>query len=188
MTNASYAVARVYAHALLEVAQAKSCVGQVHDDLHALDNYIKSAPEFDGFFRSPRVDRFVKWRVLEKTLRGHVCEPVLGLVRTLILRGRGPIFDNVVRQFDRYRDLAENRLQAELTTATPVAPAVRDALRDRLARASGKTVVIRERVDPAVLGGAALRVGDRRIDRTLRRRLEALRERLKSPDSEYLPR
>lgn len=188
MSNVSDAIGRVYARALLEVALEKKCVGQVHADLHALQDYIHTAPDFGGFFRSPRVDRFLKWTALEKSLRGHVCEPVLGLVRTLVLRARGPVFDNVVRQFDKYRDQAENRLQAELTTAVPYPPAAREALRDRLSRASGKTVEIRERVDPAVLGGASLRVGDRRIDRTVRRRLQVLRDRLKSPDSESIPR
>ena len=188
MANLSYAVARVYAQALLEAAQAKRCVGQVHADLHALDELIATTTEFRDFFRSPRVDRFTKWKLLEKALRGHVHELVLGLVRTLMLRARGPIFDNVVRQFDRYRDLAENRVRAELTTAVTVSPEVLAQLRDRLTRASGKTVEIVGRVDPEVLGGASLRVGDRRIDGTVRRRLQSLRDRLLSPETETVPR
>lgn len=188
MANLSYAVGRVYAQALLEAAQAKRCVGEVHADLHALDDFIARTSDFRDFFRSPRVDRFTKWKLLEKALRGQVHELVLGLVRTLMLRGRGPIFDNVVRQFDRYRDLAENRVRAELTTAVAVPPEVLAQLRDRLSRASGKTVEVVSRIDPEVLGGAALRVGDRRVDGTVRRRLQALRERLLSPETETVPR
>lgn len=188
MSNVSDAIGRVYAQALLEVAQAQKCVGQVHEDLHAMQAYIDATPQFGWFFRSPRVDRFEKWKVLEKALRGQVCAPVLGLARTLVLRARAPILDNVVRQFDRHRDAAENRLRAEVTTAVALSPAARDALRDRLARASGKSVVLTERVDPAVLGGAVLRIGDRRIDGTLRRRLALLQERLESPETETLLR
>lgn len=184
MSNVSDAIGRVYAQALLEVAQAQKCVGEVHADLHALQAYIDRTPDFAGFFRSPRVDRFDKWKVLEKALRGQVCAPVLGLARTLILRAREPILDNLVRQFDRHRDAAENRIRAVLTTAAPMPSAARDALRDRLARASGKSVEIEERVDPAVLGGALLRIGDRRIDGTLRRRLALLQERLENPTTE----
>ena len=188
MSNVSDAVGRVYAQALLEVAQAQKSVGKVHEDLHALQGWLEGAPDFGGFFRAPQIDRFDKWKVLEKALRGKVCDPVLGLVRTLILRARGPVFDNVVRQFDRYRDEAEHRIRAEVTTAVALAPAARDALRERLAKASGKTVVLTERVDPAVLGGASVRIGDRRLDATLRRRLSILRERLESPDTETLLR
>lgn len=188
MSNVSDAIGRVYAQALLEVAQAQKCVGQVHEDLHALQRYIDTAPDFGGFFRSPRVDRFEKWKTLEKALRGQLCAPVLGLVRTLVLRARGPILDNVVRQFDRHRDAAENRLRAVLTTATPMPPAALDALRDRLARTSGKSVEIEQRVDPSILGGARLRIGDRRIDGTLRRRLALLQERLDHPETETLLR
>jgi F-type H+-transporting ATPase subunit delta len=188
VANVSYAVARVYAQALLQAAQAQRCVGQVHADLHALDDYIAATSDFRDFFRSPRVDRFTKWKLLDKALRGQVHDLVLGLVRTLMLRGRGPIFDNVVRQFDRYRDLAENRVRAELTTAVKLPPEVIEALRERLARASGKTVEVVGRVDPEVLGGASLRVGDRRLDGTVRRRLQVLRDRLLSPETESVPR
>lgn len=188
MVNPSNAVARAYAGALLKVGEEKRCLGQIHEDLHAFLALLHSTSEFRHFFQSPRVDRTEKWKVLEKALRGQVCDPVLGLVRTLMMRGRGPQFDNVVAAFDQYRDLAENRLHAELTTARPLDAARREALRARLAKASGKTVDIDERVDPSLLGGAVLRVGDRRIDRSVRRRLEALRQRLESTEPETTKR
>jgi F-type H+-transporting ATPase subunit delta len=188
VSNVSDAVARVYAQALLEVAVAQNCVGRVHEDLHAVESFRGRDPQFRAFFQSPRIDRRDKWAALEKALRGQVCAPVLGLVRVLILRGRSTVFDNIVRQFDRHRDLAEHRIRAYVTTAVPMGRADVESLRGRLAAASGMQVEIHERVDPAVLGGAAIRIGDRRIDRTLRRRLAALRERMDVHETESTPR
>jgi F-type H+-transporting ATPase subunit delta len=184
VANASNAIARAYAGALLRVGEDQRCLGRIHEDLHAFMELLHTATEFRAFFRSPRIDRFAKWKVMEKALRGQVCDPVLGLIRTLMLRGRGPQFDNVVAAFDVYRDQSENRLHAEVTTAAPLNPALRESLRARLAKSSGKTVDFEEHVVPAVLGGVVLRVGDRRIDRTVRRRLEALRQRLESTNTE----
>ena len=70
---------------------------------------------------------------------------------------------------------AEQQLQVELTTAVPVGNDEADRLRDRLAEASGKDVTLSRRVDPAVVGGIVLRIGDNLIDASVRGRLDGLR-------------
>jgi F-type H+-transporting ATPase subunit delta len=70
---------------------------------------------------------------------------------------------------------SEKQLQVELTTAVPVGNDEADLLRDRLAEASGKDVTLSRRVDPAVVGGIVLRIGDNLIDASVRGRLDGLR-------------
>ena len=180
MPNPSQSIARVYAQALYEVAVEQGVVGDVLDELQVLHELIWSdeGRPIREFVLSPRVDRERKWAVLRPALEGRVSRPVLGLVRVLIQKGREAVLDNIAQQFERFRDLAENRIHAHVTVAVPMDEAFLADVRARLARASGKTVAIHQRVDPDVLGGAAIRVGDRVIDRTLRTKLAALRERL----------
>ena len=183
MPNPSDPVARVYAAALVELGREQEQMGRIYDDLRALLELYEGDAWFHAFFTSPRLDRDVKWNALRKALDGQVCKPVLGLVKVMIEKGRETAFDNLVAQFERYKDEAENRIHAELVVAAPLANEARDALRGRLEKASGKHVILHENVDPAVLGGASIRIGDRVIDRTIRTRLEALRHRLVSQNS-----
>lgn len=171
-------VARVYAAALTEVGRDTGTLGVIHDDLQALRRMTESDPWFRHFWTSPRLDREVKWRAVSAALSGRVSRPILGLLKVLVDKGREPVLDNVARQFVHLKDLAENRVHAYVLVARPLADELRAEIRRRLEKQSGKSVEIHERVDPAVLGGAAIRVGDRVIDRTFRTRLAALEKQL----------
>ncbi len=175
-------VARVYAAALIELGRSQNALGSVYDDLHAVLGVHDADAWFRQFFTSPRIERDVKWRGIEKAFRGKVGRPVLGLLKVLIDKGREAYFDNIVDQFDRFKDLAENRVHAWLTVAREMpADQVAD-LQRRLERASGRNVQVHQRVDAAVIAGAALRVGDRVLDGTLRTRLHALEKQLLAHD------
>ena len=183
MASRSDPVARVYAAALIELGREKGTLGRMYDELHAIQRLLAGEAWFRQYFTSPRVDRAAKWRTLRSAFEGRVDRQVLGLLKVIVEKGRETAFDNVVDQFDRFKDLAENRLHAHVTVAAALAEPLRAALTQRLERASGRTVALHERVDPAVLGGASIRIGDRVIDRTLRTRLNALRRRLESQES-----
>jgi F-type H+-transporting ATPase subunit delta len=102
-------------------------------------------------------------------------------MKVLVMKGREDAFQGVVTQFEALKDVAENRIHADVTIARPLTAELRAAVEGRIAKASGKSVVVHERVDPGVIGGAAIRIGDRVIDRTLRTQLAALRKQLLAP-------
>jgi F-type H+-transporting ATPase subunit delta len=178
-TNASHPVARVYAAALTEIGRETKSLSAIYDDLQAMRRLYDGDPWFRQFFTSPRIDRRVKWAAVEKAFKGKLGHSVLGLLKVLIDKGREPVLDNVVAQFATMKDLAENRVHVHLLVARPLADELRNAIQARLERASGgKQVALHERVDPSVLGGASIRIGDRVIDRTLKTKLAALKKQL----------
>ncbi len=178
MANPSEPAARVYAGALVQVGHETGQMGAIYRDLMAVARMYADDDWFRNFFTSPRIDREVKWRAVLAAFEGQVGRPVLGLLKVLITKGRAALLDNVAGQFEKYRDEAENRIHAHVTLATELPAADLDALRGRLERTSGKTVEMHVHVHPEALGGAAIRIGDRVIDRTLRKRLSALRANL----------
>lgn len=188
MPNPSDPVARVYARALVELGREQQSLGRIYDDLKQVHELYEKDTYFRQFFTSPRLDREVKWRAVRKALEGKVSRQVIGLIKVLVDKGREATFDNLVRQFERYKDEAENRIHAEVTVAAAMDADFRGALQARLERASGKIVEMHEHVDPAVLGGASIRIGDKVIDRTLRTRIGALRRRLESRETESAKR
>lgn len=180
MPNVSQTVARVYGQALYEVAVEQRVVGRVLDELRVLSGvaWSKGNEDIRDFFLSPRIDRDRKWEILQQTLGDRISRPVMGLLRVLIYKGREATLDNIADHFERFRDLAENRIHAHVTVAASLGDDGLARIKARLEASSGKNVELHEKVDPAVLGGAAIRVGDRVIDRTLRTKLAALRKDL----------
>jgi F-type H+-transporting ATPase subunit delta len=102
-------------------------------------------------------------------------------MHVLVQKRREPLFDNVVEEFDRYRDRHEGRVQASMTTARKLDAELTDSLRSALEKWTKRTVIIHERVDPEVIGGIRVKLGDYVIDRTIRRGLQDMRRSLAAP-------
>ncbi len=178
MRHAGRTVARVYAAALAEIGRETHSLEAIEGDLRAVLALFEGDAYFRGFLTSPRLDRAVKWNAVKKALGAKLGRPVVGLLKVLVEKGRESVFDEVVEEFDKLKDVSEDRLHAYVVVAKPLADDLRRAMTQRLERASGKTIALHERVDPSVLGGAALRVGDRVIDRTLKTKLAAMKKQL----------
>jgi F-type H+-transporting ATPase subunit delta len=116
------------------------------------------------------------------TVRRQVAERVgrqlTNLVGLLVERRRVALLPKVADAFRRLIYARRNIIEAEVASAAPLTEAERAALRERLARLVGRRVELRERLDPGLLGGLVVRIGDRLYDASVRGRLERLRNRL----------
>jgi F-type H+-transporting ATPase subunit delta len=178
--NVSQAVARVYARALVDLAEATDAdLGRIFDELHTVQKLVDGEDRtFWQFFASPRLEPAVKKRILDEAFEGKLDRPVLGLLHVLVDKRREMIFDNIVDEFDRYRDLREGRVHAYVTAVRALDEDQRTEMVTRLEAATGKRVELHEKIDPRVLGGRIVKVGDKVIDGSLRRRLYRLRRTL----------
>ena len=180
--NVSPAAARVYARALFDMGLEEGVVGEIYDDLHAVDEALDSLdPELQAFFNMPHLRREDKRRILNLAFENKVGRPVLGLLHILVQKRRETLFDNVVQEFDRYRDRHEGVVQATVTTARKLDADLADALRAALEQRTKRTVVLHERVDPEVIGGIRVNLGDSVIDGTVRRGLQDMRRLFVAP-------
>lgn len=177
--NVSRAAARVYAKALFELGVAGKSVGRIFDELHAVHAAIEGLdPRLRAFFRAPQLRREEKRRILHLAFEGKVSRPVLGLIHVLVQKRRETLFDNVVEEFDRYRDSHEGRVQARVTTAKKLDDELAAALRAALEQRTKRSVVLQQTVDPDVIGGIRVNLGDYVLDGTVRRGLMDLRRTL----------
>jgi F-type H+-transporting ATPase subunit delta len=156
--------------------------GTVEEWLTALDTAARSLAD-------PGLTRVLANPALPFTGRQDVAEQVLGdrvtgfprnLVLLLVERGRIELLPAVAREFKRLRDQREGIVEAQVTSATPLSDEDIAALRDRIADMTGGRAELAVQVDPALLGGVTIRLGDRLIDGSVRGRLERLRSRLAS--------
>lgn len=178
MKNVSQVIARIYAEALLDLAESTGEIGRIVDDLDAIRTIIEKDPRVFLFFRSPEVSPEDKKRILQEALGGKLHRATMGLLFVLIDKRRGALLDNIIDEFHRFRDTRAGRLHAHATTARPMSDDLRTQLVRRLEEVTNKTILLHEKVDPALLGGLIVKLGDRIIDGSLRRRLEQLRRDL----------
>jgi F-type H+-transporting ATPase subunit delta len=177
--NVSEAAARVYANALFGIALEEQAVAAISDELHAVHAAISGLdPELRAFFDMPQLRRDDKRRILNLAFEGKVGRPVLGLIHILVQKRREPLFDKVVTEFDRLVDQHEGRVRASVTTARELDVELLEALRAALEERTSKKVVLRQRIDPDVIGGVRVNLGDIVLDGTLRRGLQDLRRSL----------
>jgi F-type H+-transporting ATPase subunit delta len=177
--DVSHAAARVYAKALFDIGVEEQAVGSIYDDLQAVSAAIGGLDaELQAFFKMPQFRREDKRRILKMAFEDKVGRPVLGLLLLLVEKRREPLLDNVVEEFEHYRDRHEGRVQASVTTAKKMDADLAEALRAALEQQTKKTVVLDERIDPEVLGGIRVTLGDSVIDGTVRRGLQDMRRSL----------
>ncbi|MDN5292874.1 MAG: F-type H+-transporting ATPase subunit delta [Eubacteriales bacterium] len=168
-------VARRYAQAFFELAQEKNRLDEIHGELNQVWQIFKDNPEFFQFYVHPLNLPQNKKDLIEKAFAGKVSSETLNFLRLLVDKRREKFLPEIVEVFNELTNEAKNKVEAELVAATELRPDVVEEIRKRLAEATGKTVVLRTQVDPALIGGVKVKIGDKVIDGSIATRLQKLK-------------
>ena len=170
--------ARRYATALFGVAVRQNELETVERDLNAVVDLWEQNPQISAAMGRPQVPTDVKRRILQQVLGDQVQPLLLRFVLLLLDKIRIDLLPDVRDEFQRLADEHRNIVRAQVTTAVPLSPELAQALRIKLGSREGKIVGLIPVVDPSIMGGVILRVGDRIMDGSVRGRLETLRRQL----------
>jgi F-type H+-transporting ATPase subunit delta len=166
-----------YAQALAQIAQERGAWEQWSRDLAAVDRLMQNRT-LSQYLRNPRIAGDDKVETLRQVAEDQLSPEAMNLLRLLIARGQSDLAREIVVWFERLADEARSVQRVQVTTAVPLGDAEREALRRRLAGHENRPVRLTEAVDPAIIGGVVLRIGDELIDSSLRTRLVAMRSAL----------
>jgi F-type H+-transporting ATPase subunit delta len=168
---------RTYARALFESAKEQDRVARAHEDLADFVAALDEVPELAALLENPEVDRAAKAGVLEELLAGGD-ELVRNFLLLLVEKGRIAELREIGRELDSLVAAEERRLEVELTTAVELSDKEAGEIVAQIERAAGRKVEAARRVDPDLIGGLVLQIGSRRVDASVRGRLERLRRDL----------
>lgn len=176
------AVAQNYAEVLFELAQRSGQLDEYGRLLDAAWGAIAASREVQAVLASPKVSKGRKAAILGSAL-GQAGAPIefIRFLEAVVKRGRQMALGAIADSYTELVDASLNRVRASVTLARAPDPALRAAIEEALGRVLGKQVVAAYAVDPVLLGGAVIRVGDRVFDGSLRRRFVRLRRRLLAP-------
>jgi F-type H+-transporting ATPase subunit delta len=170
-------VARNYAEALFELGERSGHTERYAELIDAVAGAVETTPEVQAVLMSPRVPKAEKARLLSTALRDAPREFVLFL-QALVKRGRQRLLREIAMEYQALLDVKLHRVRAGVTLAHPAGPALQQEIRAALSRQLGKEVLAAFHVDPEILGGTVVRVGERIHDGSVRRRMTKLRRQL----------
>src|SRR3954469_12796822 len=174
----SATIARNYAEALLALAQRAKDLRGWGTLLQGIGDAMQGDPTLHAFLATPRVDAASKNAVLRKALTDRAPSKFVRFVESVVTHRRQMLIPEIAQAYSDLVDQAENRMHANVTVARDADEETRTVIAERLSKIFAKTVVPHLTVDPRILGGVVVRVGDTVMDGSVRRKLGTLRTRM----------
>jgi F-type H+-transporting ATPase subunit delta len=170
-------IAAVYARSLFEVAQEQNKLDTVRDELGAFADAVDANRELQTFFFSPYFSTAEKADGLDRAVSG--ADPiVVNFLKLLIENHRTPAIFRVRRELDRLWREENKLLPVQVTSAVELDQATVSQIGDRIAQQTGQKIDLSASVEPDIIGGIIVRVGNSILDASIRNRLEQLRKQV----------
>jgi len=172
-------LATVYAEALLDVADQRGQADETGQELESVvREVLVQSPEIERALASPIVRRKVKQRMIDAAFEGKVSDLMFNFFHVLNNKERLPLLRHVAAAYRDLLDQRAKRLRVNVRSAVALDDSHTQRLRQEIARATGLEPVITTKIDPALLGGMIVQIGDRVFDSSVRTRIETIRNQL----------
>jgi F-type H+-transporting ATPase subunit delta len=170
-------IAAVYARSLFEVASEQGKLDEVRQQLGEFADAMEADRELQVFFFSPYFSTQEKQDGLDRAVSG-ADETIINFIKLLIENHRMPVIFRVRRGYDELWERENKLLPVQVTSAVELDKATVKQIGDRIAEQTGQKVDLSASVEPDILGGIIVRVGNQVLDASVRNRLEQLRKQV----------
>lgn len=175
----SLELARKYAKAIFEIAKDDGKLKEYGGEISAATKTIFDVDALRSFLLDPEITAEAKCAVAKKVFAGNSVSPmVMNFLLLLIEKRRVVLLQEIDAEYQGLANEALGIRIADVTTATPLLNAQATTLRKKLEALSKKTIRLRPHVDPSIIGGVIVQIGDRRIDGSVTGRLAALQSEI----------
>ncbi len=171
-------IARNYAEALFELGERTNESERFGDLIEGVGGAIEADESIRVVLESPNVTKAAKQELLARALKNRAPDAFIRFLAAVVKRSRQRIIPAIARQYLELLDVKFDRVHASVAMARTPDQALQDAVRKSLSEVLGKEVIAHYREDPGILGGVIVRIGDRVMDGSLRRRLKILRRQM----------
>lgn len=172
-------VAKRYARALFSAASKNGIVDAVEADLNAITGLLENHESFGDFVHTPRINREDKIQVLDRVFSDRATALTMQALRLMMHKRRESELGALRNEFARLRREQGEVLYAQVSSVIELTDAQKKALVDKLATKSGKRVEAEYRVDPTLVGGIKVALGNYVLDGSIKGSLSRLKEALR---------
>jgi F-type H+-transporting ATPase subunit delta len=170
-------IARVYARSLFEVAKEEGKLDEVREELGQLSEALAESNDLSLFLFSPYFSTEEKKEGLHKAI-SDADETVVNFLELLLENHRMPALHRIRREYDNLWREENQLLPVQVTSAVELDDDTIRSIGDRIGEQTGRKVELSSSVDPDLVGGIVLRVGNSILDASIRNRLEQLRKQV----------
>jgi len=171
-------LARKYSRAIFLLAQEENKLIEYGQELTEVSKAIFGQADFKAFMTNPRVQARSKKELVTKLFRENMSQTVFHFLMLLIDKKREALLEEIAREYEVFSNQARGIVIADVTTARIMSEVQSAGLKSKLEKVTGKTIRLRPHVNAAIIGGAIVRMGDKRIDGSVAGRMQALQAEL----------
>jgi F-type H+-transporting ATPase subunit delta len=169
-----------YAQGIFEMARAEGNLERVEDELLSVARAVETAPELRSNLTDPQLPLDKKQGIIDELLAGRASSLTVGVIQLLVGQGRASELPAIATAVAAAAAASRDKELAEVRSAVPLDDETVERIAAALGRATGRTVEIKVVVDPDLIGGVVARVGDTVIDGSIAKRMDSLRQAVRS--------
>lgn len=175
-----------YAKSLIGLALEKGQLEQAYADMQWLRDVCKSSRDFVNLLKSPIINNESKKKIINAVTGGNISDLTKAFITLLITKNRESNLPEIISAFiDAYKE-HKNIQTIKLTTAAPLTDEMRNAIVDQVKKSAHfDKVEVEEKINPALIGGFVLQVGDKLIDASIAYDLKAIAKQFENNDFIY---
>lgn len=171
-------VARRYAEAFFSIAQEHEKIDAYQEELELVAKTIEEVENLSEYLGHLIIPAQEKKDVINKIFAEQISPITLNFLLMIIDKRREAYIGSIVEEFKELADISRNIAKAELFSAQEVSEDNVKTLAEQLSASTGKTVYLKQTIDPSLIGGIKIRIGDQIIDGTVAKKLEMLKLKL----------
>jgi len=169
-------VASRYAKALIDLAQEQNLVEVIKDDMDLFHHTLRVNPELKAVLANPIVSHSKKIKILQEVFAKKVNKLSIMFFELMINKSRGEVLYTTAEAYVDMYDFKEHIIRAKVVSATALSEANKQKMVAEIQAATGGTIKLDAKVDPSLIGGFVLTVGDRQVDTSIASDLRKLKK------------
>lgn len=169
-----------YARSLVDLALEKGVLEEVNKDMHLFHDTLKANPQLKAVLANPVIDGSDKKGILRKLFGGKVNALSLSFYEIMISKGRDALLYDTSRQFFEQYNALKGIVKASITSAAGLTDQQLKQVREIVGEIVPGEVQLENRIDPSLIGGFVLKIGDKQYDTSISRKLRGLKQELTS--------
>lgn len=177
------AVAKRYAKALFEVARDQGQLSEIETELQHIQQIMDDHPEFVKFLNHPKVAKEQKIEQLKAIFQDHVSTTMIQFMQLLIQRNREEHLADIVTRYIKFANVERGLEDATVTSIQPLTDEEKQSLAEHFGKLIRKKIRIHNEVDPEILGGLIVKIGDRLYDGSVSGKLHRFKRRVQTSKS-----
>lgn len=170
-----FRVASRYAKSLLDLAEEKGVLEEVHQDMLLFASTLEESRDFFNMLKNPIIKHDKKLKILKAIFSGKVHPMTISIFEIISRKNRESFLPGIATEFHHQYNIFKKVEEARVTTTFPLTDDIRLQFKQIVKQITGKSVELKEEVNPELIGGFILKIGDRQIDDSISSQLKELK-------------